>query len=80
MKINIKTEEHNLNVKMPNWLAFNDLTYGIISKKLKENGVKFKRRQLKKFIKLCKKYKKNHNGWNLVEVESTDKENVIIEI
>lgn len=79
MKINIKTEEHNLNVKMPNWLALNDLTYGIISKKLKENGVKFKRRQLKKFIKLCKKYIKNHNGWTLVEVE-TNKENIIIEI
>lgn len=80
MKINIKTEEHNLNVRMSNWLALNDLTYGFIVRKLKQNGVKVKRRQFKKFIKLCKKYKKKHKGWNLVEVETKNKENVIIEI
>lgn len=79
MKINIKTEKHNLNIKMPNRLALNNLTYGFSAKILKKIGVKIKRRQYKKFIKLCKKYIKNHNGWTLVEVE-TNKENVIIEI
>lgn len=80
MKIVVINDDKDLRVPLPIWLGLNRLTCGYISKKLKKHNVQIKKRQLLKFMKLCKKYIKKHKGWRLLEVESHDKTQVIIEI
>lgn len=80
MKIVVLNENSNLKVKLPTWLGLNRLTCGYISKKLKKHNVKIKKRQLLKFMKLCKKYKKKHKDWTLLEVDTVSSTKVIIKI
>lgn len=79
MKIVVKkNNERDIRLSCPNWIAVNRITASFICKKLRDYGIYIKRRQLLKFYKLCKQYKKKNQGWKLIEVESSSKEKVEI--
>lgn len=80
MKIDVINDDKNLRVPFPTWLGLNRLTCGYISKKLKKHNVQIKKRQLLKLMKLCKKYKKKHKDWTLLEVDTVSGTKVIIKI
>ena len=62
MKIVVKkNNERDIRLSCPNWIAVNRITASFICKKLRDYGIYIKRRQLLKFYKLCKQYKKKKN-------------------
>lgn len=79
MKIVVKkNNERDIRLSCPNWIVINRITASFICEKLRDYGIYIKRRQLLKFYKLCKQYKKKNHGWKLIEVESSSKEKVEI--
>ena len=80
MKISINSGDTKFVFRFPTGLVFNRLTAGIVCKKLKKEGIHLTRKQTILFIKELKRYKKKHRDWNLVEVEGSDEDSVIIKI
>lgn len=80
MKISIKSDDLKLTLRLPTGLILNRLTAGIVCRKLKKEGIHLTRKQIVLFIKELKKYKKKHRDWNLVEVEESDEDSVIVKI
>jgi replication-associated recombination protein RarA len=80
MKISIKWDDTKLTLRFPTSLVLNRLTAGIVRKQLKKEGIHLTRKQTVLFIKELKRYKKTHRDWNLVEVEGSDEDSVIVKI
>ena len=80
MKISINWDDTKLVLRFPTGLILNRLTAGIVRGSLNKQGVTLTRKQTVLFIKELKRYKKTHRDWNLVEVEETGKNSVIIKI
>lgn len=80
MKISINSGDTKLVFRFPTGLVFNRLTAGIVCRKLKKEGFHLTRKQTVLFIKELKRYKKTHRDWNLVEVEGSDEDSVIVKI
>ncbi len=77
MKITINTRTVFL---LPTGLIANRFTAGIIRRKLKKEGVRLTRKQTSLFIKVIRRYKKNHPDWNLVEVNGKNGDAVKVKI
>ena len=69
-----------MTLRFPTGLILNRLTAGIVRKELEKEGILLTRKQTILFIKELKRYKKKHRDWNLVEVEGSDEDSVIIKI
>ena len=80
MKISINSGDTKLVFRFPTGLVLNRLTAGIVCRKLKKEGFHLTRKQTVLFIKELKRYKKKHRDWNLVEVEGSDEDSVIVKI
>ena len=77
MKITVNTRTV---FRFPTGLVVNRLTAGIIRRKLKKEGIQLTGKQTTLMIKELRRYKKNHAGWNLVEVESPGGDMVKVKI
>ena len=64
----------------PTGLVANRFTVGMFRRKLKKEGVYLTRKQLLLCLKECKRYKKEHPEWNLIEVCSKDGDTVKVKI
>ncbi len=80
MKISINWDNTKLALHFPTGLILNRCTAGIVRKELKKEGITLTRKQTVLFIKELKRYKKTHRDWNLVEVEGSDEDRVIVKI
>ena len=80
MKISINSDNTNLVLRFPTGLVFNRLTAGIVRRFLKKQEIHLTRKQTVLFIKELKRYKRRHRDWNLVEVEESGKNSVVIKI
>ena len=64
----------------PTKLAFNRITAGIISRKLRKKGVNLTYKQTAFFIKEIARYKKDHSDWNIVEIKEEKGDTIVIRI
>jgi hypothetical protein len=88
MKIAVKEGgKRKFILLFPSGLVFNSFTStcaaGIINHSLRENGItkqNIPAKMLRKLSRTIIKYKRKHRGWNLVEVESKDGDNVIVRL
>ena len=69
-------EKHD--IKIPNGLALNRVTVGIISGICQKKGVTISKKQLLQLVEAVKEYKKTHPAWKLVEVDEPNGEHVEI--
>ena len=80
MKISINWDNTKLALHFPTGLVLNRLTAGIVRKQLKKEGIHLTRKQTVLFIKELKRYKRTHRDWNLVEIEGSDEDSIIVKI
>ena len=80
MKISINSGDTKLVFRFPTGLVLNRLTAGIVCRRLKKEGIHLTRKQTVLFIKELKRYKRTHRGWNLVEIEGSDEDSIIVKI
>ena len=80
MKISINSGDTRLVFRFPTGLVLNRLTAGIVCRRLKKEGIHLTRKQTVLFIKELKRYKRTHRGWNLVEIEGSDEDSIIVKI
>ena len=64
----------------PTGLAANRLTVGFFQRRLKKEGIHLPRKQVLLCLKECKRYKKEHPEWNLIEVRSKAGDTVNIKL
>ena len=57
---------------IPLGLAFNGVTAGFIAKKGQKEGTNISKKQMRALMKEVKNYKKDHEAWKLVEIDSAD--------
>lgn len=86
MRITVKTNETNLNIPLPNALVFNRLGIRLLLLYLKNINVDIEiptsaviscYSATKKSMRIYKKY---HPSWTLVEVNTSDGENIKIKV
>ena len=81
MKIHIEpTNGKSIKISLPNFLALNGITVGILSGKLKEYDIPIHRQTLMAIVRDVRKYKRRHKDWNLLEVTSADGTYVSIKV
>ena len=80
MKIFINWDNTKFTLCLPTSLALNRCTAGMVRRELEKEGIHLTRKQTVLFIKELKRYKKTHRDWNLVEVEGSDEDSVIVKI
>lgn len=56
--------------RFPTALAINGLTAGLIRRRLKKEGVRLTGKQIRLSIRALRRFKKQHDTWNLVELDS----------
>ena len=69
---------NDTNLNLPSGLIMNPVVAAVLEKVCKKRGVEFPRKQISQFMKIVKKYKKEHPEWKLVEVDSPNGEHVEI--
>lgn len=80
MKITIKHENNNLNLRFPSGLLLNGLTAsaaGVMLKR-KAHELNISGSQLRTLIRAVNKYRKKHKDWVLVEIQEQSGETVVI--
>ena len=81
MKVLIQgSEEKNLRIVLPSVLVLNRFFAGILCKALEQNGVSINRNQMAVLVKEINRYRREHRGWKLVEVQSADGERVEVKL
>ena len=88
MKILVKTDgKREFLIFFPSRLIFNPLiatcAAGIINKSLRDKGIldcDNTAEQLRRLSRIIMKYKRRHPGWNLIEVNSKEGDNVIVRL
>lgn len=75
----IKVNE-KIKINIPNGLFLNYSTAFGIHRSLKKKGSRIRTRQIYSLMKSVRKYKKQAEPWNLVEIEADDGEKVTITI
>lgn len=79
MRIKVKADGKNINVRIPSVLLSSSLVFKIIEKNIEDNsGKRMDKETSKKVHKLLKQAVKKYKGLKLVEVHSADGE--IVEI
>ena len=77
MKTVIEYNNKKVKFLFPTKLGLNCITCRIIWKKLKQENVDAKYRDLIKFMKCCLKYRKRNKSWNILEIESEGKRIIV---
>ncbi len=77
MKTVIEYNDKKVKFLLPTKLGLNRITCRIIWKKLKQENVDTKYRDLIKFMKCCLKYRKRNKSWNILEIESEGKRIIV---
>lgn len=73
MKIIMKENgKETVRLSLPSGMIFNRLTASFISSSLKSYGVTVTKRQTAALIKALNRFRRQHPGWTLCEVERPD--------
>lgn len=80
MKLEIRAEDANINLRLPTALVLNHFTANAVLQVLEENQLHLSRAALLRMAKAAKEYRKDHPEWCLLEVHSADGEDVIIRL
>lgn len=79
MKVRVKADGKNINVRFPSSLLYSSLTINLIRREIKKkSGIEIDKETSKKIQKIAKKAIKQFKGLTLVEVQSAEGE--IVEI
>ena len=78
MKIRVRSEGKKFFFIVPNWLFLNRLFVLIAHKELKKHGIDIPQKKLYALVKVIRRYKWRHPKWTLVEVHSSDGDDVEI--
>ena len=74
------TKPKKFRIILPTSLIFNRFTAGFAVKEAEENGVKITKDQMIDLFKAVKKYKRSHKDWTLVEVISSNGDEVRVKL
>ena len=80
MLIRVKSEGKKFFVPIPNCLFLNRLFVLIAHKELKKHGIDIPQKKLYALVKVIRRYKWRHPKWTLVEVHSSDGDDVEIKM
>ena len=80
MRISVKEQAHNFNLRFPTGLVLNRLTAAAICKEAGKHGVTITYRQAVGFLKALHAYRRAHKEWVLVEVTGAKGEYVQIKL
>ncbi|MBQ7344051.1 MAG: hypothetical protein IJW53_04725 [Clostridia bacterium] len=80
MRISITSENKSFNLRFPTRLAFTRLGLSFLKKAHVDLPENFSSRDLKRLYRVIKESRKIHKDWYVVEVESSDGENVKIKL
>ncbi|MFA7673152.1 MAG: hypothetical protein WCY62_04785 [Clostridia bacterium] len=79
MRIQIHSDSKNINLVLPSWMVFSDLTAAIAAKVIrkhdkdeKDDGYLPSRRDLCRIMRELRKYKRKYGHLDLVDVQSAD--------
>lgn len=78
MLIRVKSEGKKFFIPIPNRLFLNRLFVLIAHKELKKHGIDIPQKKLYALVKVIRRYKWRHPKWTLVEVHSSDGDDVEI--
>lgn len=65
---------------LPTSLIFNRFTAGFAAKEAEKNGAKISKKQMINLFKAVKKYKRRHKDWTLVEMISSNGDEVRVKL
>ena len=65
---------------LPTSLIFNRFTAGFAAKEAEKNGAKISKKQMIDLFKSVKKYKRRHKDWTLVEMISSNGDEVRVKL
>ena len=80
MLIRVKSEGKKFFIPIPNCLLLNRLSVLIAHKQLKKHGIDIPQKKLYALVKVIRRYKWRHPKWTLVEVHSSDGDDVEIKM
>ena len=90
MRIQIHSDSKNINLVLPSWLVFSDLTAAIAAKVIRkqdkeekeesDDGYLPSRRDLCRIMRELRKYKRKYGHLDLVDVQSADGDKVLIRL
>ena len=82
MRISVKESEgKGINIVLPTGMVLNRLTAAVICRTLrKHSDLRITSRQAMVLIKEVKRCKRRNPGWNLVEVKSSDGDDVLVRL
>ena len=80
MLIRVKTEGKKFFIPIPNCLLLNRLSVIIAHNELKKHGIDIPQKKLYALVKAIRRYKRRHPKWTLVEVQSSDGDDVEIKM
>lgn len=80
MKITVKHENNNINLRFPSGLLLNGLTASAVGTMLKRKAreLNISGSQLRTLIRAVNKYRRKHKDWVLVEIRENSGETVVI--
>ena len=80
MLIRVKTEGKKFIIPIPNYLLLNRLSVLIAHKELKKHGIDIPQKKLYALVREIHRFKWQHPKWTLVEVHSSDGDDVEIKM
>lgn len=79
MRVTIKqTSDRGFCLKLPTGLALNRPVAWVLARKLRKQNVKIASKDLYRFMKAVRTYKKGHPDWLLAEVRSAGGEEISV--
>ena len=79
MRVTIKqTNDRGFYLKLPTGLALNRPVAWVLARKLRKQDVHISYKDLYRFMKAVRCYKKDHPDWLLAEVNSADGERISV--
>ena len=80
MKLRIKDKSYNIRLWLPSGLFLSRPFAAAIARGARDKGVPLTGKQLNTLFKAIRRYRKEHQDWVLVEVESKTGANVLIKL
>lgn len=79
MRVTIKqTNDRGFCLKLPTGLALNRPAAWLLARQLRKKNVHVSPKELYRFMKAVRVYKKDHSDWLLAEMHSTDGEEISV--
>ena len=81
MKVHVKEAAgHNIFIWLPSGLVFNRLSAAILPGILKQNGMNITRQQAVTLVKAVNHCRRRFRNWNLVEVQDSNGDFVVVKL